>query len=115
MAFELANTPVTATTLSCVANLVIALADSEGSLLLSAMTARICLPSTPPLALISLNAILAPLAAEVPKVALPPVISFSRPILMLLESALLPHPASKLPVSIVNTRSVIRTRFLFFI
>ena len=36
IALELEKTPVTATTLSCVANFVIALADSEASLLLSA-------------------------------------------------------------------------------
>ena len=93
IAFELEKVPVTATTLSCVKSLVIAFAASEGSLLLSATTALICLPSKPPLALISLIASLAPFAAAVPIVALPPVISFSKPILISLLDEL-PQPAT---------------------
>lgn len=64
---ELVVKPVTATTLSCEMTFVMAFADSEGSPLLSASTVLICLPNTPPLALISLNASLAPLFAELPK------------------------------------------------
>jgi hypothetical protein len=47
-------------------DLAMALVDSEGSPLLSAVIISSCLPRTPPAALISLKASLEPLAAEVP-------------------------------------------------
>ena len=115
IALELANPPVTATTPSCIASLVIALAASEGSLLLSAITATICFPSTPPLALASLKAIFAPLAEEVPNVALPPVISFSSPIFRLLVSALLPQPANTAPINSITITTARISPFLFIV
>lgn len=65
--FVLATAPSTATTLSWVISFVVAFVDSEGSDLLSAVINTICLPSTPPAALASLNASLIPLAVDWPK------------------------------------------------
>ena len=96
---ELVTAPSTATTLSWVISLVIALVDSEGSDLLSATTRVIFLPRTPPVALTSLSASFAPLTDDWPKVACPPVSSQLAPILMSVAAAGAgflspPHPAT---------------------
>jgi hypothetical protein len=91
--------PITAETLSCVINRVIAAAASDGSDLLSANINCSCLPFIPPVAFIWLAANLMPLVEDTPKVETKPVISALTPILMTLSagcSALLwpPQPTS---------------------
>ena len=106
---------ITATTLSWVTSFCMALAASAASLLLSATIRVSCLPSTPPLALTSLIASLAPLAADWPKVALPPVISRSAPIFITSAACFFspPQPAI-ITVAKSRTRHNPRTgNFLF--
>src|SRR6185369_17551092 len=71
---ELATSPMTAFTWSCVTNLVTIVAASDASERSSWTSSSTCLPLIPPALLISSAAILMPLTDEMPKFAVEPVV-----------------------------------------
>src|SRR5215217_8143301 len=106
---ELATSPMTACTWSCVTNLVTMVAASDASERSSCISSSTGLPLMPPAALISSAASLIPLTDEIPKFAVEPVVDIKTPIRTL--SPLLPcvwQALSKLAI----TNEAIRMRFI---
>src|ERR1043165_2037569 len=105
---ELATSPMTAWTMSCVTNLVTIVAASDASERSSCTSNSTCLPLMPPAALISSAAILIPLTEEMPKLAVVPVVDIKTPIRTLLSLPCVLQALSKLAI----TNEANRIRFI---
>ena len=105
---ELATSPMTALTWSCVTNLVTIVAASDASERSSCTSSSTCLPLMPPAALISSAAILMPLTDEMPKFAVEPVVDIKTPIRTLSPPPCCWQALSKLAITI----EAIRMRFI---
>src|SRR6185295_3616987 len=105
---ELATSPMTACTWSCVTNFVTMVAASDASERSSCTSNSTCLPLMPPAALISSAAILMPLTDEMPKFAVVPVVDIKTPIRTLSLPPCCWQALSKLAITI----EAIRMRFI---
>src|SRR5215212_165811 len=106
---ELATSPMTACTWSCVTNLVTIVAASDASERSSCTSNSTCLPLMPPAALISSVAILIPFTDEMPKFAVEPVVDINTP-----TRTLSPPPPCELQALSKHaiTNEAIRMRFI---
>src|SRR6185369_16202681 len=106
---ELATSPMTALTISCVTNLVTMVAASDGSERSSCTSSSTCLPLIPPAALISSVASLIPLTDEMPKFAVEPLVDIKTPMRTLSPP---PHCGLQAPSKAETTIKAIRMRFI---
>src|ERR1051325_11290229 len=106
---ELATSPMTALTMSCVTNLVTMVAASDGSERSSCTSRSTCFPLMPPAELISSVANLMPLTDEMPKFAVVPVVDMKTPMRTL--SPLLPCGLQALSKPAIRIEAI-RMRFI---